>query len=1716
MKNKSLLETLKKASEKAGSVEVKPRSHRLRQLRDFIEDKGGVIHKKEAEKLGYSLKSLGVNTIIDGKGKLTSDAVESFIKSKPGHEYNYTTGIFGPKHEAYIKNRAESVGVGHLFHPQLHNNKDTKVFQVNLTDKHEEKLKEAGLWDTFNHLRDFSNESGHPVGPRGIGWVRYSEGPDGIFKDESQTDYYQDYEKRMDRQGEQLIEGGVYTRDQANQLRDIVKERFPTDKVRAVNDIIWGGHKPHEILHEAFHQYMRNTGKAHMPIHMWDSDSKSVILGEDPEKPVSANVKETYTYPKKLGFEPGEYGELSSQDNESFSGWDTWKDKIRKSRVDVLKRVTAGFQKPTQNASSKLPSGDRTPSKPDKHIRADSQTEINFELEKGSMRRLAPNPNKDFTDKDVGNADYWQSEEGKEERDKIPPAKGDLRKRILHKLAGKTESRINEKTGEREFLLHRGMSSKEHDLHRENSISNSRLSWSPSKKASLSFAIDATGSDDRAGVIWSHWVPEKAIHNAPEHLQNKDSNIETGRDLYPEESEILVDHSAMDMNDNIHEIKKYKSKLDGSKDMGNEIRSRMYGNTNRRITSGIPTSKMKNKMQKAFEMVGGVEGDYGMHKADDYLKKAYDKRWAHFRKSTQDIIKEKIRTKDRVFVALDGDNIGASVERAAMKDDLQTIIDQSRKISKGAQVIKKWAEDHDGDIYIYGGDDVAFTLPESLVSKLDTLRYKYTKATGFTVTIGVGKSISRAGHAMLYGKLNGKNQVNEWAPEIDRFLKIKSRKLTQEEKMAEHGLLGKSEPFDFASYGDLKKDSDETYSFDYNPALSMIDKEYATKQVNKVAEAFANGKLPERKLPSLIPANGVNKENLNKIYNASQDRNKFADAYQAYGLILSKEGLDDDILEHGVKSLMNNQDFRKNIALSSVIKRREDLKPEILTSIYKNHRSLREEVLKHSNTPNEILYGALKSFDKKEQDIARGKLLHRGEIEGERMSFSVGASKARDLRDKIEESGGALHVSRIKKMGFDPNSDFIKNLKDEKGVVSSGDLQSYIEGAPKHEYSHSTSKWGFDEDLYDAEFSEYDGEFYDPEEVPDPADEQRHSTGASKVFQLNYTPDHVSKLKEAGLWDEFSKTHQKTQGYDHPHNKSHGLGWVRYTEGEDGYHIDEIQTDFGKKDLSKDLPKEKSEKIHEILWGGNHPSQVLHEAFHQNLRDKGEVGKKIHHWQLKPKADLVLGNEEKNPPIHLREGYDKVPKKMGYKPSKYGSIKTQDNPDHTGKDTWETTLKKKDEIEGGLADKKSYNDFNPGALKQGIKVELEHTNKFEIAREIAMDHLTEDPEYYDKLALVEDSKMEKAFFRSGSWYPDHNDKDGMPHPAKRDKIKGTAANGMPIWYNSGDTARSHERGFVGHFKTFLGKNKLSEQGNGLLRQLAEKVYNDPDKHAIASGTTPNAPRGHKELRLRHLGYAFAGADGYDIKENPNGIEVHAPRHSQASGKTGEKTIWHFDGKELKSFHKKPISNNNNGNIRGWRRNEKSDPRSDSRSQLGHGRRNGPSGRVRKSLGDAVTRAFTNRDRLSPISVYRPRAGQSLAKSLQAEPHVASVAVIKGNKILMGQRNDNEKWTTPGGHLDIGEDPKSGALRELKEEAGIDPTALYYLGTEKVKCGDGKERVIHCFCAFGEYSTNSDRDPDQEVDDWEWIDCSDGLPVEVEEELHSPKNVLFKMLGLLEW
>lgn len=63
--------------------------------------------------------------------------------------------------------------------------------------------------------------------------------------------------------------------------------------------------------------------------------------------------------------------------------------------------------------------------------------------------------------------------------------------------------------------------------------------------------------------------------------------------------------------------------------------------------------------------------------------------------------------------------------------------------------------------------------------------------------------------------------------------------------------------------------------------------------------------------------------------------------------------------------------------------------------------------------------------------------------------------------------------------------------------------------------------------------------------------------------------------------------------------------------------------------------------------------------------------------------------------------------------------------------------KNADKIPGGKADNSIPSDFNQKELAMGIEVEKEHTDNEDLAREIAMDHLKEIPDYYTRLKKME-------------------------------------------------------------------------------------------------------------------------------------------------------------------------------------------------------------------------------------------------------------------------------------------------------------------------------------------------------------------------------------------
>ena len=70
-----------------------------------------------------------------------------------------------------------------------------------------------------------------------------------------------------------------------------------------------------------------------------------------------------------------------------------------------------------------------------------------------------------------------------------------------------------------------------------------------------------------------------------------------------------------------------------------------------------------------------------------------------------------------------------------------------------------------------------------------------------------------------------------------------------------------------------------------------------------------------------------------------------------------------------------------------------------------------------------------------------------------------------------------------------------------------------------------------------------------------------------------------------------------------------------------------------------------------------------------------------------------------------------------------------------------------DFLPGGMGDKINSDTLDQKELSMGIKVEMEHTNDEKKAKEIATDHLTENPHYYTELKTAGIDENDKFFIK---------------------------------------------------------------------------------------------------------------------------------------------------------------------------------------------------------------------------------------------------------------------------------------------------------------------------------------------------------------------------------
>lgn len=139
--------------------------------------------------------------------------------------------------------------------------------------------------------------------------------------------------------------------------------------------------------------------------------------------------------------------------------------------------------------------------------------------------------------------------------------------------------------------------------------------------------------------------------------------------------------------------------------------------------------------------------------------------------------------------------------------------------------------------------------------------------------------------------------------------------------------------------------------------------------------------------------------------------------------------------------------------------------------------------------------------------------------------------------------------------------------------------------------------------------------------------------------------------------------------------------------------------------------------------------------------------------------------------------------------------------------------------------------------------------------------------------------------------------------------------------------------------------------------------------------------------------------------------------------------------------------------------------------------------------------------------------QEDAPAVNSIKPAAAVAILNSkHQLLMLHRKDNQKWTMPGGTMEFGESMTECALREVKEECGLDVTIKDIIGTYtnpniRVAYSDGEVRQEFTILYYGEAS-NYNVTLDEESSQFQWVSLDYVLELQLaESQRRRIENVL---------
>jgi len=289
---------------------------------------------------------------------------------------------------------------------------------------------------------------------------------------------------------------------------------------------------------------------------------------------------------------------------------------------------------------------------------------------------------------------------------------------------------------------------------------------------------------------------------------------------------------------------------------------------------------------------------------------------------------------------------------------------------------------------------------------------------------------------------------------------------------------------------------------------------------------------------------------------------------------------------------------------------------------------------------------------------------------------------------------------------------------------------------------------------------------YSPDDIPKPQDTDDGSTGIDPYEQEpQYDDSEEATPEENELYgkaydnltaagnqfptpDQIDKEVLKLKGQDKPVQKTRTI-----PRGAEQFWETHVVTDISADDVVKQsynsLPNEKKKQLifraQEVVDEALGDLKISREEYIKNIQREAirlykesilgvnedekksdypdQIGK-----TFKPKSQIPKKKKRPQSVVKLKE--DGTPEPAIEPDFDEMGMGQQDQPEIDIDDVSKAKEATGDQLAGGLGDDKSPNQFDPDQVARGVKVEMEHTDNPLLAIEIALDHLTEDPNYY--------------------------------------------------------------------------------------------------------------------------------------------------------------------------------------------------------------------------------------------------------------------------------------------------------------------------------------------------------------------------------------------------